>query len=77
MIAAGATTTIVDLTEATFLDSTMLHMLLNARNELGNGGQLRLVTSDPTLKRVFEITGIDRSFDFYPSRRAAQEMRST
>lgn len=78
VIAAGAKTTIVDLTETTFLDSTMLHVLISARNELPDGGQLRLVTSDPNLKRVFEITGVDRFFDFYPSRRAAEEeVRST
>ncbi|MGB2952664.1 MAG: STAS domain-containing protein [Gaiellaceae bacterium] len=78
VVAAGAKTTIVDLTETTFLDSTMLHVLLSARSELRDGGQLRLVTSDPNLKRVFELTGIDRFFDFYPSRRAAEEeVRST
>ena len=76
-IAAGARTTVVDLTETTFLDSTMLHVLLTARNELRDGGRLLLVTDDATVKRVFEITGIDRLFDFYPSRRAAeQEARS-
>ena len=73
VIAAGATTIVVDLTETTFLDSTMLHLLLGARNELRDGGQLRLVTSDPSLKRVFEVTGTNRYFDFYSSRRAAEE----
>ena len=73
VIAAGARTTVVDLTETTFLDSTMLHVLLSARNELRDGGRLLLVTNDETVKRVFEIAGIDRFFDFYPSRRAAEE----
>jgi anti-sigma B factor antagonist len=73
VIAAGARTTVVDLTETTFLDSTMLHVLLSARNELRDGGRLLLVTDDATVKRVFEISGIDRFFDFYPSRRAAEE----
>jgi anti-sigma B factor antagonist len=78
VIAGGAKTIVVDLTETTFLDSTMLHVLLKARNELRDGGRLRLVTSDPNLKRVFEVTGIDRYFDFYPSRRSAEEeVRST
>ena len=72
-IAAGATTIVVDLTETTFLDSTMLHLLLRTRNELRDGGQLRLVTSGSNLKRVFEVTGTDRFFDFYSSRRAAEE----
>ncbi len=72
-IASGARTIVVDLTETTFLDSTMLHVLLSARNEHGDGGRFLLVTDDATVKRVFEVTGIDRFFDFYPSRRAAEE----
>lgn len=77
VIAAGARTTVIDLTETTFLDSTMLHVLLSARNELRNGGRLQLVTNDATVKRVFEISGTHHLFDFYPSRRAAEnEVRS-
>jgi anti-sigma B factor antagonist len=78
VIAAGARATLVDLTETTFLDSTMLHVLLSARNELRDGGRLLLLCNDENVKRVFELAGIDRFFDFYPSRRAAEEeLRST
>jgi anti-sigma B factor antagonist len=73
VIAAGARAIVVDLTETTFLDSTMLHVLLSARNEFRDGGRLLLVTNDATIKRVFEIAGVDRFFDFYSSRRAAEE----
>lgn len=73
VIAAGATTIVVDLTETTFFDSTMLHVLLSARNQLDGAGQLRLVASDPHIKKVFDITGTSRFFDFYSSPRAAQE----
>jgi anti-sigma B factor antagonist len=73
VIATGARTTVVDLTETTFLDSSILHVLLVARNELPDGGRLLLVTNDATVKRVFEISGIDRFFDFFPSRHAAEE----
>jgi anti-sigma B factor antagonist len=72
-IAAGARAIVVDLTETTFLDSAILHVFLGVRNELHDGERLRLVTNDATVKRVFEIVGIDRFFDFYPSRRAAEE----
>lgn len=76
-IAAGARTSVVDLTETTFLDSTMLHVLLSARSELRDGRRLLLVTDNPTIKRVFEITGTDRLFEFFPSRdAAAEEVRS-
>ena len=78
MIAAGASTAVVDLTETTFLDSTILSVLLSTRKELHDGGRLLLVTDDATVKRVFEIAGVDRFFDFYPSRLAAEdEARST
>ena len=80
MIAAGARTPVVDLTETTFLDSTMLHVLLSARNELSDGRRLLLVTDDATVKRVFEISGTDRLFDFYPvtsRRRAGSEIHMT
>jgi len=77
VLAAGARTIVVDLTETTFVDSTMLHVLLSARNELRNRGRLLLVTNDATVRRVFEITGIDRFFDFYRSRQAAEAARST
>jgi anti-sigma B factor antagonist len=73
MIAAGARTIVVDLTDTTFLDSTMLHALLSARNKFRDGGRLLLVTNNETVNRVFEIAGIDRFFAFYPSRRAAEE----
>ena len=45
MIAAGARTIVVDLTDTTFLDSTMLHALLSARNKFRDGGRLLLVTT--------------------------------
>jgi anti-anti-sigma factor len=73
VIAAGARITVVDLSETTFLDSTMLLVFLRVRNELRDGGRLLLVANDATVKRVFEITGVDRFFDFFPSRRAAEE----
>jgi anti-sigma B factor antagonist len=73
VIAAGARAVVVDLTETTFLDSTVLSLLLGLRKELRAGGRLLLVTDEPRVRRVFEIAGVDRFFDFFPSRRAAEE----
>ncbi len=69
-ISAGARTAVVDLTETTFLDSTILSVLLSARKELQ---RLLLVIDDAKVKRVFEIAGVDRFFEFYPSRQAADD----
>jgi len=73
VIAAGGRTAVVDLTETTFLDSTILSVLLNTRKELHGGGRLLLAIGDAKVKRVFEISGVDRFFEFYPSRRAAED----
>jgi anti-sigma B factor antagonist len=47
---------IVDLSAATFLDSSGLNVLFNTRR----GGQLALVVSDPSLLRTLELTGLNR-----------------
>jgi anti-sigma B factor antagonist len=62
----------VDLTEATFLDSMALGVLLAARTRLeAVGGQLELVVSNPDLIRIFEITMLDRVFVIRPAREPA------
>jgi anti-sigma B factor antagonist len=67
-LTAGATQLVVDLTEATFVDSTVLHVLLRAAQHLdGAGGELIAVVPDPNVRRVFEITGFDRLFSIVSS----------
>ena len=54
---------IVDLSGATFIDSTVLGVLLRAlRRTRRDGGQLVLVSDDRRILRTFEITGLDRKF---------------
>jgi anti-anti-sigma regulatory factor len=38
-----------------------------------SGGQLSLIIGDPSILRVFEITGLDRVFPIYPARAEAIE----
>lgn len=60
LVASGATELIVDLTETTFVDSTALHVLLDARKRLGSeGGELIVLCPSPHVRRVFEVTGVD------------------
>jgi anti-sigma B factor antagonist len=67
-LTAGATQLVVDLTEAKFVDSTVLHVLLRAAQNLdGAGGELIAVVPDPNIRRVFEITGFDRLFSIVSS----------
>jgi anti-anti-sigma factor len=65
---------IVDLTECEFIDSSALGILIGARERLGGDGVsvgLSIVTPSPTVRKVFEITGLDTLFAIHPSRAAA------
>ena len=60
---------VVDLTEATFIDSMTLGVLLGARRRaVEQDGALAIVCPDPHLRRVFEITSLDRVFAITTSR---------
>jgi anti-sigma B factor antagonist len=71
-IEEGARRVLVDLTGATFVDSTGLGALLATRKRLGSlFGSLGLVCDDPIILRAFAVTGLDRLFTIYPSRAEA------
>jgi anti-sigma B factor antagonist len=68
----GAGRLVLDLSETTFLDSMALGVLLGAKKRLAaNGGRLELVVSRPDIRRIFEITMLDRIFALHSSRREA------
>jgi anti-sigma B factor antagonist len=57
----GATRLAIDLTSVDFIDSVALGVLANAMKRLRNsGGGLAVVSGNPQIVRVFEITGLDR-----------------
>ena len=54
---------VVDLRAATVLDSRALGVLLAcARRLSGSGGEFAVVADDPRVIRIFQITGLDRTF---------------
>ena len=54
---------IVDLVGVTFIDSVALGVLTEeARRLRASGGSCIVVSQDPRILRVFEITGLDRLF---------------
>jgi anti-sigma B factor antagonist len=72
LIEAGASRIVIDMTSATFIDSTTLGVLLGALKRFRpTGGELVLVCSDPNIRRVFEITLLDRVFPIFDTREAA------
>src|SRR5258705_10396041 len=72
VIAQGAKTVVVDLSNTTFIDSTTLGVLVGGVKRLRpNDGQLVLVCDDRNITKIFEITGLDRVFTIYPTREDA------
>ena len=63
---------VLDLSEATFLDSMALGVILAAKKRLGEeDGHLELVVPTPEIRRIFEITMLDRIFDLHESQEEA------
>jgi len=72
VIEDGKKRIVVDLSKATFIDSTTLGVLVGGVKRLRtNDGQLTLVCSDRNITKIFEITGLDRVFSIYGSREEA------
>jgi anti-sigma B factor antagonist len=68
----GVTVIVVDLTDTDFVDSTSLGVLLGATKRLREReGEIRLVVSRPELRRIFEITLLDRVFQLHDTREEA------
>jgi anti-sigma B factor antagonist len=64
---------IVDLSAASFIDSTFLGILLGGRKCLREGrGEIRLICPD-SLRGVFEVTGLDRVLTIEVARTPALE----
>jgi anti-sigma B factor antagonist len=69
LIENGKTKIVVDLSDATFIDSTTLGVLVGGVKRLRPaGGSLALVCSDQNITKIFEITGLDRVFPIHETR---------
>ena len=72
VIEDGKKQLVVDLSKATFIDSTTLGVLVGGVKRLRpSGGSLALVCTDQNISKIFEITGLDRVFPIHASREEA------
>jgi anti-sigma B factor antagonist len=63
---------VIDLSDCTFLDSAGMRVLLTGARELADAGRtLRVVTADPRILRVLEITAVDTLIAVHPTVDAA------
>ena len=63
LVNEGARRIVVDLADVSFVDSTALSVLVSALKRLRQAdGDLQLAAPTPSVRRVFEITGLTRLF---------------
>lgn len=73
LLEGGAREVVVDLSRVDYLDSTALGVLIGGLKRLRElDGNLALVCPSPRIRRVFEITGLDKIFDIYETEDEAQ-----
>ena len=66
VVSSGASGVLVDLSNATFIDSTTLGVLMGAVKRLRPaGGELVIACHDANIRKIFEITLLDRVFKIY------------
>ena len=69
-LGAGRGGLIVDLSDATFLDSIALTALVNAFDDLRRkgSGELVIVATDSRMRALFDVARLDRDFTIYDTR---------
>jgi anti-sigma B factor antagonist len=68
----GAKHVVVDLSDCEFLDSMGLGVLLGAKKRMARDGrELHVVVTSPDVRRIFEITMLDRVLDLHATRAEA------
>jgi anti-sigma B factor antagonist len=73
-IEAGAKSVLIDLSDCSFIDSTGLSVIVHAHSRLvdgesnGSGGRLEICCPDAQVRRLLEITGIDRALGLHQTR---------
>jgi anti-anti-sigma factor len=75
-VAAGDYDTLVfDLTQLTFIDSSGLHLLTDVHRQMtAIGGSTRVVCSNSSLLKVFELTGLTSYLTIVPERADAFQL---
>jgi anti-sigma B factor antagonist len=58
---------VVDLSLATFMDSTALGVLVGVTKRLDADGRLAIVCTRPNVLKIFEISGLDGAFAIFPT----------
>ena len=72
LLDGGVRRVVANLTAVDYLDSTALGVLIGGLKRLRErDGTLDLICPNPRIKRIFEITGLDKIFDIYSTEEEA------
>jgi anti-sigma B factor antagonist len=63
----GGRRIVVDLSNVTFIDSTALGVLVGVYRSLPVGARLGIVCTHDEVMNIFELTGLDATFDIFSS----------
>jgi anti-sigma B factor antagonist len=64
---SGHSQLVIDLSLATFMDSTALGVLVAVKRKLGDGERLVVVCARPDVLKIFEYAGMDGAFAIFPT----------
>lgn len=68
----GVERVVIDFSAVTFVDSTALGVLVSGAKRINpRGGGIDIVCTNENIVRILEITGLDRVFTLYATRREA------
>jgi anti-sigma B factor antagonist len=65
VLKAGCPQLVVDLSLVTFIDSTALGVLVGVHRSLPAGGRLAIVCTSNEVLNIFELTGLEATFDIF------------
>ena len=63
----GSTRLVVDLSHTTFMDSTALGVLVGVTRRLDAGALMAIVCAQPSVLKIFELSGLDGAFAIFPT----------
>jgi anti-sigma B factor antagonist len=66
-VRAGSRRLIIDLSAVTFIDSTALGVLVSLQKNLHDDAHLAIVGAEGDVLQIFELTGLDATFEMFPS----------